>query len=1625
MDKDVSGIQDEQQASDEQLARARRRQSLLDRMMVARSKRNSEKAVLTGADEDAPKINLLMQPRAVPHAPLATEIKSAAGQAMLKAAEPKSNAGVSPVESGAESDSNDAALESGKAGFASPGEAAHEPNPDVKRHDIAEDDTTQHEAHDDDPQVDTLRPAVVINEAVPQSVVENPSSTRETFSDLQNQIYRLTANISTVEKRFSNAKKIHKDQYAQMRLQLDQLSEQVRAAQQAFTDMANQSNAATVDVQTQMQSQWQAQITQWEVQINELTEALAAQTQKAREQHEKILAQQADYVAMLNRLKAEKNDSEDLKKQLQNALEAATTQKNSLISDYEGLKADFQGGRANLDEEIARLKHLREEGQKILMLATAARQAASNYNGLTEERLKEIDKLASDVFETHQESEAQRAALAEHRDFVKQQQDEQKAMAAKVAEETAGLARLSETFLQTEREIQHLKSAMHGEVDRVEELSEQVAEQAEAVAQHVVRINDAVAQHAVLDDAVQKALQRLETALAAQQKGMEKFGQLEQRFDVAVASVAAIQSEWQSRDDQWQQRCSANDENYRNLVALLDRSRQNEAALEALLDSVKALEQRSNALVQTAQVQCDRQADMQSDLIEEQSRWNDMIVRADQSASDAKTAADQVREALERITGVEIESEKRQLAQAQANDAVLDEVDRAQAWMQDAVTKAEAWQDEAEYIAKRQAALAEQCQQLFEKASAQDQSATELREMAEALAATAQARLDRTEVIAQRAEEALTKVADTVKAACGQEDKLTTLARNTQQQINDMLAENRALADQSRALQHRVRDQSDHAEKAQSAIDSALVNLQTHQAQVDSALAEVTRVCDQWSAHESALARLESQSTEALQAAQSLQMGAQQMMNNAATDQQQIQTALNTVKKLSDEVVRASECEQRLRAQAEALVGQVQMQLDTQEQVASDQAATTLRTEVMHDQITALDQATQSRLSQLKDLHTQVAALLTENMSLQSDLKEVQQQVGDLSEQAANQMTSAEALNQKTEANLTNASEKLAQIDALAPKLSEEMTRFSNLGSDYSQWESRLKSQSMTLKESEQRLKDLTKKLEHGLENVASLRDEMTAFKSEFGGLKKVLAQVLQKFKGLEERADAVHAQGVDVVQAQAEDRARLTALETQVVSLAKQPAMVAPESPIAETALKKIEKQTQFNEKVLNQFEHLSEGYQHLQSVIESILPAPTTIADLTQRVEALESQLGELQSGFSTLGRQGASVKALSETAEDQQGQLKALNDAVQAIQSELLAYASYAEASRATLQQGLQKQHAQSTEKMPAESEKQNGRSAHREAESDHTVLQASAIEVPVTILAKPRSGDTGALKENAVPGGGNAEAEDTALLADVAAAPASSDIGPQDALPVDVGQGSADGSEESELDIISQQLEKLSMESQAWDANFNTEKNQNKGRKKLLFSFLVGTSLLAGSQFLQQSAELEAVPTFANNNIAVQLNHPSHFITGPDDYLASKAPVIVGQPRYDYRYNDLAMALQWPLPDQRAGERVTYGLANNAIYVRGALHQPVVAIAPGEVVFRGLNAGQLGQMVIVQHQNELLSIYGHLEETFVDSGVQVRQGQVLARLGKSQWLEPRLYFEIRYEGLSEDPYLYFAS
>ncbi|MBL4868056.1 MAG: peptidoglycan DD-metalloendopeptidase family protein, partial [Pseudomonadales bacterium] len=67
---------------------------------------------------------------------------------------------------------------------------------------------------------------------------------------------------------------------------------------------------------------------------------------------------------------------------------------------------------------------------------------------------------------------------------------------------------------------------------------------------------------------------------------------------------------------------------------------------------------------------------------------------------------------------------------------------------------------------------------------------------------------------------------------------------------------------------------------------------------------------------------------------------------------------------------------------------------------------------------------------------------------------------------------------------------------------------------------------------------------------------------------------------------------------------------------------------------------------------------------------------------------------------------------------------------------------------------------------------------------------------------------------------------------------------------------------------------------------------------------------------------------------------------------------------------------------------------------------------------------GNLIILQHEGELLSIYGNNKDIDVVEGDLVLKGQVIGSVGEMGPGGAGLYFEIRYQGEVEDPYLYFA-
>jgi murein hydrolase activator len=83
------------------------------------------------------------------------------------------------------------------------------------------------------------------------------------------------------------------------------------------------------------------------------------------------------------------------------------------------------------------------------------------------------------------------------------------------------------------------------------------------------------------------------------------------------------------------------------------------------------------------------------------------------------------------------------------------------------------------------------------------------------------------------------------------------------------------------------------------------------------------------------------------------------------------------------------------------------------------------------------------------------------------------------------------------------------------------------------------------------------------------------------------------------------------------------------------------------------------------------------------------------------------------------------------------------------------------------------------------------------------------------------------------------------------------------------------------------------------------------------------------------------------------------------------------------------------------------------------QEVHAVFDGRVVFSDWFKGY-GEMVVMDHGDGYLSIYGHVSERLVTVGEDVRRGNLIARSGEGGSFDaPGLYFEIRHDGKPVDP------
>lgn len=133
-------------------------------------------------------------------------------------------------------------------------------------------------------------------------------------------------------------------------------------------------------------------------------------------------------------------------------------------------------------------------------------------------------------------------------------------------------------------------------------------------------------------------------------------------------------------------------------------------------------------------------------------------------------------------------------------------------------------------------------------------------------------------------------------------------------------------------------------------------------------------------------------------------------------------------------------------------------------------------------------------------------------------------------------------------------------------------------------------------------------------------------------------------------------------------------------------------------------------------------------------------------------------------------------------------------------------------------------------------------------------------------------------------------------------------------------------------------------------------------------------------------------------------------------APKAPEATPQ------LNAGGVSWRWPAVGNVVGTFIGGDQTKQGIDIAGNEGDSVFATADGEVVYSGNGLIGYGELVIIKHNANFLSAYGHNRKRLVQEGEKVKAGQKIAEMGATAAARNELHFEIRKNGKPVNPLEY---
>lgn len=118
-------------------------------------------------------------------------------------------------------------------------------------------------------------------------------------------------------------------------------------------------------------------------------------------------------------------------------------------------------------------------------------------------------------------------------------------------------------------------------------------------------------------------------------------------------------------------------------------------------------------------------------------------------------------------------------------------------------------------------------------------------------------------------------------------------------------------------------------------------------------------------------------------------------------------------------------------------------------------------------------------------------------------------------------------------------------------------------------------------------------------------------------------------------------------------------------------------------------------------------------------------------------------------------------------------------------------------------------------------------------------------------------------------------------------------------------------------------------------------------------------------------------------------------------------------------DGALHWRWPADGPLLSSYAANDPSRAGIKIGGKAGQPVRAAEAGRVVYSGSGLIGYGRLIIIKHNENYLTAYGHNAKLLVKEGERVARGSHIADMGRSNDGRSMLHFEMRREGRPVDP------